>query len=77
MVLRALTEIFGYTRQFEGAVMSLESVYQVIEYIGEHAKSAVERGTWWERAVMFYLRNDPEMRQVIFAGIVRQPWHVT
>lgn len=45
--------------------MDLNSVYDVIEYIGEHAKSAVERGTWWERAVMFYLRHDPEMRQIM------------
>ena len=45
--------------------MDFNSVYSVIEYIGEHAKNAVERGAWWERAVMFYLRHDPEMRQVM------------
>jgi predicted helicase len=45
--------------------MDFDSVYQVIEYIGEHAKTAVERGTWWERAVLFYLRHDPEMRQIM------------
>lgn len=45
--------------------MEFDSVYTVIEYIGTHAKSAVERGTWWEKAVLFYLRHDPEMRQIM------------
>lgn len=45
--------------------MDFNSVYTVIEYIGEHAKNAVERGAWWEKAVMFYLRHDPEMRQIM------------
>ncbi len=45
--------------------MDFNSVYTVIDYIGEHAKSTAERGSWWERAVMFYLRHDPEMRQIM------------
>lgn len=45
--------------------LNLTTVYDVIDYINEHAKTAVERGSWWERAVVFYLRNDPEMRQIM------------
>ena len=45
--------------------MDFNSVYTVIDYISERAKSTVERGAWWEKAVMFYLRHDPEMRQIM------------
>lgn len=45
--------------------MDFNSVYTVIEYIGDHYKSTKEKGDMWERAVVFYLRHDPEMRQIM------------
>lgn len=45
--------------------MDFDSVYTVIEYIGDHYKSTKEKGDMWERAVVYYLRHDPKMRQVM------------
>lgn len=45
--------------------LDFNSVYSVIDYISDNAKTAVERGAWWEKAVVFYLRHDPEMRQIM------------
>lgn len=45
--------------------LNVTSVCDVIDYINDHAKSAVERGSRRERAVVFYLRHDPEMRQIM------------
>ncbi len=43
--------------------MDFDSVYTVIEYIGDHYTSLFDKGTMWEKAVLFYLRNDPAMRK--------------
>lgn len=45
--------------------LSITTVYDVIDYINQNAKTSVERGTWWEKAVVYYLRHDPEMRMVM------------
>ena len=45
--------------------LSINSVYDVIDYIDMTAKTATERGEMWEKATTFYLRHDPEMRQVM------------
>ncbi|MBR3317982.1 MAG: DEAD/DEAH box helicase [Atopobiaceae bacterium] len=44
--------------------MDFDSVYTVIEYIGDHHTSLFDKGTMWEKAVLFYLRNDPSMRRI-------------
>ena len=44
--------------------MDFDSVYTVIEYIGNHYASLFDKGTMWEKAVLFYLRNDPAMRKI-------------
>ena len=45
--------------------MDFNSVYSVIDYIGTHCKTTTEKGAMWEKAVVFYLRHDPEMRQLM------------
>ena len=44
--------------------MDFDSIYTVIEYIGDHCTSLFDKGTMWEKAVLFYLRNDPSMRKI-------------
>lgn len=39
----------------------------VLEYMSSHEKSKHDKGDLWERVCTWYLKNDPEMRQVIGA----------
>ena len=45
--------------------MAIETIYAVIDYIDEAAKSTVERGEMWEKVTTYYLRSDPQQRQVM------------
>ena len=45
--------------------MDINSIYDVIDYIDETAKSTVERGEMWEKVTTYYLRSDPQQRQVM------------
>ncbi len=37
----------------------------VLKYMGSHERSNHEKGDLWERVCAWYLRNDPQMRQVV------------
>ena len=37
----------------------------VLDYMGSHERTKHEKGDLWERVCAWYLRNDPEMRQVV------------
>ncbi len=39
----------------------------VLEYMSSHEKSKHDKGDLWERVCTWYLKNDPEMRQVVGA----------
>lgn len=45
--------------------MDISSIYDVIDYIDDTAKSNVERGEMWEKVTTYYLRSDPQQRQVM------------
>ena len=45
--------------------MTARTIYEVIDYIDETAKSTVERGEMWEKVTTYYLRSDPQQRQVM------------
>lgn len=38
---------------------------EVLEYMGSHERNNQEKGDLWERVCAWFLRNDPEMRQVV------------
>ncbi len=37
----------------------------VLDYMGSHERTAHDKGDLWERVCAWYLRNDPEMQQVV------------
>lgn len=37
----------------------------IIEYMNSHERTAHDKGDLWERVTAWYLRNDPEMQQVV------------
>lgn len=43
----------------------ISTIYDVIKWINEHCRNTVEKGSWWERACLFYLRHDPEMKETL------------
>lgn len=45
--------------------MAKTTIYDVISYIDETAKSMAERGDLWERVITYYLRHDPQQRQIM------------
>lgn len=45
--------------------MAATNIYEIIDYINETAKSTVERGEMWEKVTTYYLRSDPQQRQVM------------
>lgn len=43
-------------------IVALEDV---LDYMGSHERTKRDKGDLWERVCAWYLRNDPEMRQVV------------
>lgn len=44
---------------------AIVTIYDVLDYIDTHCKSAQEKGDMWERVTAWYLRNDPQSQQTM------------
>ena len=41
------------------------TIHDVITWINDHYYTTKDKGDWWEKATIWYLKNDPEMRQLM------------
>ena len=51
----------------DNAATEILTFGDVLAYMGSHERTTHDKGDLWERVCAWYLRNDPEMRQVVGA----------
>lgn len=54
----------GFPNGRRGASKPL-TIHDVITWINDHYHIAKDKGDWWKKATVWYLKNDPEMRQLM------------